>query len=161
MDFTLETGVPADADTPRPAEVDQLQRLRWHPNPDQLDLLSTRLDELASDEQALVRALYLDQRTPAEIAPLLGMDERSVRRRAKRIADRVLSGEFAFVIRSRDLWPFKRRRVATAIFVRGLSLNAAAADLGLSTYRVRQERAMVLALYDASRALQRTGTGGR
>ena len=154
MDIALETGVPHASDPP---EADHSRRLRWQPNPDLRDLLATRLDELPAAEQALIQYLYLDGRPTAEVAALVEQDPRSVRRRGRRIASRVLSGEFAFVLRQRNLWPIRRRRLATAVFLHGKSVRKAAAELGISEYLARREHRVILGLYEAFCAAERGG----
>ena len=157
MDFTLETGVGATEMPSAPAASVEQRRLRWKPNQDQIDLLSARLGEIPIEEQALVRALYLDGKPSPEVASLSGSEARSVRRRARRIAGRMLSDEFVFVLRTRNLWPAKRRRLANAIVVRGLSIKQAAKKLRISYYEARREHRILLGLYDASCAGEKRG----
>jgi hypothetical protein len=157
MDFTLETGVGAAEMPSAPAETAEQRRLRWKPNQDQMDLLSARLGEIPADEQALVRALYLDGKPSPEIASLSGSEARSVRRRARRIAERMLSDEFVFVLRTRNFWPAKRRRLASAVFVRGLPIKQAAKKLRISYYEARREHRILLGLFDASCAGESRG----
>lgn len=122
--------------------------LRRKANPDVQDLLRARMDVLDADEQALLRAMYFDGKSAVELAALTGDRPRAVRRRARRIASRVLSAQFIFVQRQKDLWPVPRRRVAVEVFVHGRSLREAAAGLRMNLYTVRRHHEAVLAMFE-------------
>ena len=57
-----------------------------------------------------------------------------------------MSREYGLVRARRGSWTSTRRRVATACFIRGLSLRAAAQELNLTFHTVRLHHAAVLAL---------------
>jgi DNA-directed RNA polymerase specialized sigma24 family protein len=131
--------------------------LRKRAKPDVRDLLITRMEHVAAEEQAVIRAIYLEGMSAVELGRLKGENPRYVRRRARRIASRVLSGEFIFVLRSRELWPPTRRRIATEVFVHGRSLRETAERLRMSLHSVRRHHEIVLAMYQTLGALR---TGG-
>jgi DNA-directed RNA polymerase specialized sigma24 family protein len=70
-------------------------------------------------------------------------DPRFVRRRVRRVYDRISSREFQFVAQRVDSWGGTRRRVALASFLHGMSLRQAASSLGLSVHLVRQHIAAI------------------
>jgi transposase len=120
--------------------------------PMEVDRLLMRADHLVQEERALIRALYMDGRSSREVAELIGADPRSVRRRARRIAMRVLSPEFTFVLRQREQWGPTRRRIATVVVLQGKSMRQAAAMLELSLHTVRHHFHAVAALFEAAQA---------
>lgn len=103
-------------------------------------------------DRTLMRTIFEDGRSVAEIAALAGKaDPRALRRRVRRLVRRVLSNRFLFVMRNRDRWGATRRNVATVCVIHGLSIREAAAELGISLHAVRRQREAVDALYDAAR----------
>lgn len=131
-------------------------------------------------ERAVLEAVFVHGHTCAELARLRGTpgyppalgdasrrtqatsEARRLRRLLGRVVDRVLSPEFMYVanlvgasgLPAPPGWSSTRRRVATAIFLRGLSVRAAARELGLSQHVVRLHSDAVRAMADAARAAQ-------
>lgn len=84
-------------------------------------------------------------RTPSP-ASLLA---RTLRRRVRLLASRLMEPKFVFVMREMRDWPTARRAVAEAVVLHGLSLREAAAALSMSLHAVRREHAAVHALFTA------------
>lgn len=102
-------------------------------------------------ERELVRAVYGDGRSISAVARLMDADPTHLRRVLARVAARVTSPEYAFVVLNREKWPEARRRVASACWVDGRSVRETARALGLSMHKVRVEREAVRALLDQAR----------
>jgi DNA-binding Lrp family transcriptional regulator len=128
------------------------------------ELVVQRAEFLSAEERALLVAVYGDGRTVKEVAALLGVEARRLRRRVARLTRRVVSDRFIFVVRHRESWPAARRRLATACIVQGKSLRIAAAEVRTSLYNARKQMDAVGALLDAvvhggGRAGPRAGGG--
>ncbi|HYE63584.1 MAG TPA: hypothetical protein VD997_16455 [Phycisphaerales bacterium] len=98
-------------------------------------------------DRALLRAVYADGRSAAEIARLNpSVKARAVSYRVRLLTLRVLSPEFAFVSAHRRKWGRTRAKVATACFLHGLSIREAARLARVSFHTARQHHAAVLEL---------------
>lgn len=106
-----------------PAASDGLRRLQQR---DRIDQLLDRASCLLPADLALLRAAYADGRSLQELSLLLGIGPRSIRRRLKRLTDRLSSPRFLYIVRCSPSWPRTRQRIATAIFLHGRPLRAAA-----------------------------------
>lgn len=115
-------------------------------------LVLERADRLPEDERGLLRAVLADGRSVAEVARIRGESARSTSRRVHRIVSRALSPLFAFASQQMDGWPRRRRNVAEATVIRGLSLRAAAEELGETVYAVRREREKIQDLLEGAHA---------
>lgn len=144
---------------PRTTSISHSSAARSHPSTSDLrrnnrrDLVERLLDRatcLPPADLALLRAAYHDGRSASELAILLGADARGIRRRIRRLSDRVLSQQFLFVLRHRDSWPPTRRNVATAMILHGCSQRQATRELKLTLYTVRKNYLEVLALYETA-----------
>lgn len=132
----------------RPEMVD----LRRRDTREWAEVIATRAEHLLPDDRALVRAVFEDGLDAKRVARLQGANSRTVRRRVRALAQRVLSPEFEFVLRRRDGWPRTRRLVATACVLHGRTLREAAAHLRMTLHAVRRQMDLVRALYDEEHA---------
>lgn len=137
-------------------------RRRTTRNAAQLILERAAAANLPADDLALLRAVYRDGLSASHVARLLGdparrhdADPRSVRRRVRRLSQRVRSPLFVFVLRHKDLWPDARRRVAEALILRGKSMRDTAEELGLTLYAIRRHHDVIHALFDTHAATTR------
>lgn len=126
--------------------IDLRRRLRR----EMADLIVERSQVLPRDDAGLLQCIYGDGRSISALAPMLGCDARKLRRRVRRLVERVNSNEFVFVLSYRQNWTPSRRRVAEACFIRGLSIRQAASDLRLSYHTVRRHLEAVRALMQAA-----------
>lgn len=125
------------------------------------ELVVQRAEFLPSEDRALLVAVFGDGRSVKEVAALMGVEARWLRRRVGRLTRRVASDRFIFVVRHRDSWPGVRRRLATACVVQGRSLRLAAAEVKTSLYNARKQMDAVQALLDAIvQGGGRAGPGG-
>ena len=114
---------------------------------------AARAGLLSLEDRALVRAVFEEGVSPAEVGRMSGTSARSIRRRVKRLAVRIASARFVFVGRHFTAWPPSRRQVAEAVVLHGMSIRDAARRLRLSTYAVRAHVQMIEVMYeDAMRA---------
>ena len=102
-------------------------------------------------DRALIEAIHRDGLSAQEVAALTGAPARTVRRRARLLAERLLSPRFAFVLLRREQWPAGRRRVAAACVLQGRTMRATARHLRLSLHAVRKEMSIIDALFEADR----------
>jgi DNA-directed RNA polymerase specialized sigma24 family protein len=141
--------MPARENT-RSIEIPESTDLRRRHHRDLVQRLLDRATCLPAPDLALLRAAYDDGRSAVEIAAMLGTEPRAIRRRLRRLAQRVLSEEFLFVLRHRDSWDSARRNIATACLLHGRSIRQTARELGLSLYTVRRHYLAILALFEAA-----------
>jgi hypothetical protein len=111
-----------------------------------VDRLVTRARVLSQVDRALIATIYLKHQSVAAVAQLQGTPVRTLRRHLYRIIRRVHTPEFIFVMRRRAQWPAQQRRVATAIFLQGLTMHQAVRELQLPYFTVRRFRDIVLTL---------------
>jgi len=138
---------PRTAPPTPPATVD----LRRRDTREWAETIASRAEHLLPEDRALVRAVFGDGMDAKRVARLQGEPSRTVRRRVRSLAARVLSPEFEFVLARRDAWPRTRRLVATACVVQGRTLREAASHLQMSLHAVRRQMDAVRALMDEDR----------
>jgi DNA-directed RNA polymerase specialized sigma24 family protein len=123
--------------------------VKYEPAPTLRELLRRRqewarrlldhVDELDPADRAVLHGVYQLGMTVADLASVLGRQQRTVRQRIARLAQRISSPEFQFVLRHRRSWPAARRAIAERVILRGRSQRDVARELGISIYRVRRE----------------------
>lgn len=109
-------------------------------------LIVTRAAWLMPDERSLVRTVFEEAKTVAEVARLARESPREVRRRVRRLVARVTAPAFAFVADHRDAWPAPRRQIATSVILQGRTLRETSRFLRLPYHTVRTEMNVVAAL---------------
>ncbi|MGP1273606.1 MAG: hypothetical protein ACTS22_09765 [Phycisphaerales bacterium] len=134
----------------RPSSPD-LRRRRLREEVERLVERAARLD---SEDRRLITAVFAEGVPAAQLARERDADARWIRRRVRAIARRVLDPRFEFVARHAESWRPTRRRVATALYIRGRTLRQTARELGLSLYLVRLNRDAVEAMFEAEDALR-------
>lgn len=106
---------------------------------------SKYLDE---QDRALLEAVYERGIPASHLARLRDEPARTVRRRVRKLAERIASPAFNFVLLHKDAWTPTRRRVAERCVLGGVSMRAAAEQLGTSLHNVRKEMNAINALID-------------
>lgn len=147
---------PSAARNPRPPqrsrprlEPQVLARARWLPPAD----------------TALLEAYYADGLTIRRIAEMLDDSPRAVSRRLRILVERIHCPRFLAVARAAhpdpelrrlfgepdpNLWTPTRKRVADAIYIRGLNMRVASRHLHLSLHTVRRHIDAINAIVNAS-----------
>lgn len=115
---------------------------------------AARILSLASHLQPSDRTLLLlaiaDGKSHAQLSTLLGIPARSVARRIRILARRVLHPAFAYAVLHLDTFDPPTRDIARRCIIDGSSIRAAALALNLSQYRVRLVHANLLAMAGAA-----------
>lgn len=130
---------------PVPAQLD----LRRTAHRDYAEHVVARAQALPREERAILESVFGDGLTIARLAALRGVSPRPLRRKIRLLLGRVLSDRFAFVLRESPAWPDRRRRIATAVYVHGLSMRDAAEGLGTTLHTVRTELQKIDALHES------------
>jgi hypothetical protein len=112
---------------------------------------------LAAPDRELILAVYARGERPASLARLMGVSPFVLRRRLREIVRRVCTPEFQYVLRTRDAWPARLRRVGEAVVLEGRTLREASANLALTYHQIRTATAGVRSLMSA--ALAAAGAG--
>lgn len=118
-----------------PATISDLRRKHQSAAADRLLALA---EALPAPDRAILRAIYADNRSAAEVAAIVGTDPRRVRAHVRTLTRRILTPLFAFVVAHSAAWPETRRRVADACVIRGQSQRDAAIALKTSLHAVRR-----------------------
>ena len=104
----------------------------------ELDVLLRRAEALPKQDRLFLETILREGKSTVKVAGLMQTNPRALRRRAKRLARRLCSHEFLFVIREMGNWPLTRRRVAEACVIEGKSVRQAAVDLRITFHTVRR-----------------------
>ncbi len=107
-----------------------------------------RAELLTPGDRALVLAYFRDQQHASDIARLAGEPVRAMRRRLRKLVERVLSPRFQFVASRRLAWPPTRRRVACSCVLEGYTLRETSRRLGLSLHSVRRHHDAIQAMFE-------------
>lgn len=129
-----------------PGDAADLRRRR---KAEQIELVLQRASALATPDRTLLEWVLRDGRTAIQVAQVTREPARVVRRRVRRLMQRVHSLEFLFVVRERERWPATRRRVADACVVGGRSMNQASKELRLSFHSVRRHLEAIAVAFEA------------
>lgn len=115
-------------------------------------LLADRILALApclpAPDAALLTALYRDGASFQAVAKVRGVDVRLLRRRVRKLVDRLLSPGFALVATHAASWPAERAAVARAAIIDGLSIRATARQTGIPIHIVRREMLVIEAMIE-------------
>ncbi len=128
--------------------------LRLRRRRDAAETIVARASVLAKEDRGLLEAVYDKGHTVQEVARLLGQTDpsqvRQLRKRVRKLVTRVGEPRFVFVLTSRHAWPSTRKRVAERCVLRGDSMRAAAAELGISLHSVRQQCLRIDAMFESA-----------
>jgi len=145
----------------RDAADEGVQDLRRRIDRSQSDRIVARAAFLPHPDRVLLEAYFLHGRTIKDIALGSGTQSRRVSRRIRRLALRVLSEKFVFVLRRLDSWPPSRRRVATAMMLGGQSMREAAGSLHMTLYSVRRHHDAITAQFEMETHRRGCSVGAR
>jgi len=110
----------------------------WFSNPERMDLLRMRSGLLRVQERAMLEMVFRGGYRPTHIARAMGLHPSNVSRRITKIVRRLAGGEYLSCLRQRERFSEPELAMAREYYLRGRSLNAIAAKLGLSRYGVRR-----------------------
>ncbi len=119
---------------------------------DLAELLVHRAEHLLPEDRALIAAVYQDNLSAAQVAELVGVAPRVIRRRVRLLVHRLLSPRYEFVTRQHRHWGPTRRKVARACILEGRTLRDAATHLDLTLHTVRRHMDAIAAQQEALRA---------
>ena len=105
-------------------------------------------EHLESADRALIRSIYYRGMSAAEFARAARAHPRTVSHRLRRLVERMTSPTFLRIIDRRRAWPEQQRKVAEAIFLRGLSQRDTARRLDVSLHTVRRESDRIRAIIE-------------
>ncbi|HYD02492.1 MAG TPA: hypothetical protein VEB22_14790 [Phycisphaerales bacterium] len=92
--------------------------------------VAARREHLPRPDAALLEQVFEHGRTLTSIAALTGESPRRLSRHVKLLVKRLTDPGFDAVTRHRSPWPPQMALIGEAVFVRGLSVRAAAAEAG-------------------------------
>jgi len=120
--------------------------LRKRPDRDLAEKLVDFARWTRPEDRALIEAVYRDGLSAKRLAAVNGQSPRAVRQRIHAIVSRLLSDRFIHVLRNRENWPTRRRRVADACVLQGMSMRRASESLGYTLHTVRRQLDVINAL---------------
>lgn len=141
----------------RRADPTQRQRDALASRRTQIETLLGMAESLSPGDRALIRSMYDRGMSAAELARAAGVGAQGIRRRIRRLMDRMADPMFRYVLHSKQHWPRARMRVAEMIFLQGAGQRETAAALSMSLHNVRQHAAAVQAMYEQTRLLLEHG----
>jgi DNA-binding MarR family transcriptional regulator len=110
----------------------------WFSNPERVDLLRMRSGLLRVQERAILEMVFRAGYRPTHIARAMGLHPSNVSRRITKIVRRLAGGEYLACLRRWERFSEVELSMAREYYLRGRSMNAIAAKLGLSRYGVRR-----------------------
>lgn len=110
---------------------------------------------LAEPDRWLIEAVLRGGVSCAATAQRLGVPERTLQWRVRRLIGRLRSPEFAFIVNQREVWPEARRRVGEIVHLRGGTREQAPRETGLTMHQVRRELTAIDVLMEQARAVGR------
>ncbi len=112
--------------------------LRKRPEPGLVELILIRAEFLLPKDRSLLHAYFERGVRVDDLARLENCTPRSVRRRVRALARRMLDPTFVFVMRHIDTFTTTRRQVARLVYLHGRSRREVARMLGLGLHTVRR-----------------------
>lgn len=95
------------------------------------EYVAARRELLPVEERALVEQVFVQGRAMSDLAALTGTTTRGMRRRVKKVVERITARTFDLVAFHSAGWPTVMIAVGTAVYIRGRTIRQAAAELGL------------------------------
>ena len=114
------------------------------------DRLVHRANWLEASDRELILSMFRDGHSANTIALLVDECPRFVRRRIKRLVNRLNDPRVAYVVEHHQNWSKTRRAIAQSLFIQGRSMRETTHDLGVSFYSVRKHRETIDAMCQAS-----------
>ncbi|HZW07070.1 MAG TPA: hypothetical protein VFF65_08090 [Phycisphaerales bacterium] len=119
--------------------------------------VAARRDYLPVTERALLEHVFEHGRTLVSISALTGESPRRLSRQVKLLVKRLADPGFDAVTNHSSPWPPQMVSIGEAVFVRGLSVRAAAAEAGVPYQTARAHVQAVRAVGAELRANRRRG----
>lgn len=138
--------------TRKRAEPSDRQRVALQDRRERIERLLRLAEHLAPSDRALIEGIYDRGMTAAALARAAGVQPTTMRRRARRLLNRMGGPIYRFVLAHRDRWPKRRRAVAELIYLQGRGQRETAAVLNCSLHEVRQEAQYIKAAYEEARS---------
>ena len=110
------------------------------------EVIAARAEFLPEGDRALLQAVYAQGQTLRHVALLQSARPTAVSRRVRVLVKRVLHPAFAVVVARSGAWPRSLRAVGDAIFVRGMTIRAAAATCKLTFAQARAGKDAIAAI---------------
>lgn len=117
-----------------------LRRLQPEPV---VEAVLTLARHVGRGERMLVEAVLRDGHTLHAMAEMSGERPRALRRRYRRVVQRLIQHRFAFVAAHARTWPDRRRLVGTLHILRGRTIRETARCLGLTEHATRRELSVI------------------
>jgi len=131
-------------------QVDERVDLRKRRESSLGDRLVRRAHWLEPSDRELILAMFRDGKSAVAIAQLMNESPRNVRRRVRRLIERLNDPRVAYVVAHHESWSKSRKAIARSLFIQGRSMRETTEELGLSFYSVRKHREAVEAMCVAS-----------
>ena len=127
---------------------------------DRMDMLRRRVSLLVGEDRLLMTMYIENGNSFRQMAHLAGINEACIARRIRRIAKRLIDGEYIACLRSRDKSNKAEMAIAKDYFLTGLSIKKIAGKRGVTYYHVREIIKRVRRLVRDGGQGSAGGTGG-
>ncbi|MDF1809426.1 MAG: hypothetical protein P1U42_07000 [Phycisphaerales bacterium] len=131
-------------------QVDERVDLRRRRESSHGDRLVRRAHWLEPADRELVLAMFRDGKSAVTISQLMNESPRNIRRRVRKLIERLNDPRVAYVVAHHKGWSKSRRAIAHSLFIKGKSMRETTEELGLSFYSVRKHRETIEAMCVAS-----------
>ena len=105
---------------------------------DTIELLRSRVNLLSGRDKLLMTMYMENGNSFRQMARLLGINDRWVSRRIRRLIQRLLDNRYIICIRYRDRFTTDQLAIAKDYFLHGLSIKKVARKKGRSYYHIRE-----------------------
>jgi hypothetical protein len=107
------------------------------------EAICARAEYLPPSDRELVRAVYQRGQSLAALGTAVGVPQKHLSRRLRKIVARINAPAFALVVVRGDSWEGRLAAVGRAVFVEGCNLRQASKHLNLTYHQVRAARDVI------------------
>ncbi|MFN9930291.1 MAG: hypothetical protein ACK54T_06415 [bacterium] len=107
------------------------------------EAICARAEYLPPSDRELVRAVYQRGQSLAALGTAVGVPQKHLSRRLRKIVARINAPAFALVVVRAEAWEGRLAAVGRAVFVEGCNLRQASKHLNLTYHQVRAARDVI------------------
>ena len=137
----------------QPANLPRRVDLRRRPHLGLSEWMLSVATHFHPEDRILLEAIFREGATVGTVAALRGVSRYTISRRVRQLTRRATDERFVWAAGCLTEWPALRAEVARACILRGIPLRDAATQLMVSQHTVRNELAVINALFRESQGV--------